>query len=312
MQIEQDAESVHENHVQQAIAQMPQILRSDSFSTTEIGQLPKGRIDAIAHPIQYGTPTVRRLGTGFAEGGQQGHVQLAQGLLELREPLVAISQQQTGCSCGPPPDYLALMHVGRSQAHLGNRPWPTHTHLQSKAVKDLPIGMIFLKAGRDIKAMAGIGVRKLPDGNRHTISNGHRRVIQQEAITDHAPQPFFHRPQVGGLKHKGRAVHLRHRREIVRRVAVEEVDYLLVLGLSQVACDQFHDDPLTIDQFRHRPTFTQAFSWHYHGQRFVKRTEACDHKVVRVHGAPPQKPAILLRQVDSMSLSFGKKTCTSG
>ena len=82
--------------------------------------------------------------------------------------------------------------------------------MQTKAVEGLPTGMIFAIAGAVIKAMAAISALELADRDRHAIDNGHRRIIEQEAVADQAPQPLFHRPQVGGLAHKGRAIHLRH------------------------------------------------------------------------------------------------------
>ena len=65
-------------------------------------------------------------------------------------------------------------------------------------------------------------------------------------------------------------------------------------------------------QFGRWPAFAQATPLREDRQQFINCTETCANKVVQVHGVPPQKLALLLSKVGSMSLSFGKKTCTSG
>ncbi len=41
-----------------------------------------------------------------------------------------------------------------------------------------------------------------------TVDGRRRGIVGQERITDQAPKPFFDRPQIGGLSHKGDAIHL--------------------------------------------------------------------------------------------------------
>ena len=184
--------------------------------------------------------------------------------------------------------------------------------MQPKAVEGLPTGMIFAKAGTVVKPMAAIGARKLADRDRHTIHDRHRRIIEQEAVTDKAPQLLFHGPQVGRLAHKGRTIDLRHRWEKVCVVAAEVVKHFLILAQTQVGSGHFDRHDFAIGQFGQGTSFAQALSFRHGWQHLVNQTETCDNKVVQVHGFPPQKLTILLRRVDSMNLSFGKNTCTSG
>lgn len=67
MQIEQDTDRVHNHHAQQAIAQMPDITRPNSFDSAAISQLSEDGIDAIADSSEHCAPTVRGLRTGFAK-----------------------------------------------------------------------------------------------------------------------------------------------------------------------------------------------------------------------------------------------------
>jgi len=210
LQIEQDTQGVHEDHAQQAIAQMPHITRPDSLSSTAIGQLSKDGIDAVAHATQYGTPTVSRLPTGFAKRSLQHDTDLAQGRVPGGKPVVAVSQQQSTGACRQVPHDLALMHIGGSQVHLGDDAWPTQAHVQPKAVEGLTAGMVFTKASCVIEAVTTVGAGKLADRDGHTIHNRHRGIVEQATVADQTPQPLFDRPQVGGLAHKSRASHLGH------------------------------------------------------------------------------------------------------
>jgi len=144
------------------------------------------------------------------------------------------------------PDDLALMDVGRSQVHLGDHAWPTQTHVQPKAREGLVAATIFAKAGRVIKPATAVHSGELADRDRHTIHNRPRGVIEQETIADQTSQPFFHRPQVGSLPHKGRASHPRHFRKEVGIVAAEVVKDFLILAESQIRSHQFHRDDLAI------------------------------------------------------------------
>ncbi len=184
--------------------------------------------------------------------------------------------------------------------------------MQPIAIEGLATGMIFAVAGSLIKAMAAVRSRKLTHWERHTIHDSHRRVIEQKRVTDQAPQPLLDRPQVGCLSQPGRASYSRHFRKEMRVVTAEVVKDFLILAESQIGSYQFHGDHLAIGQFGHRPPLAQAFSFRCPWQHLVNQTETCDNKIVQAHGVPPQKLAILLRKVDSMSLTFGKKTCTSG
>jgi hypothetical protein len=87
LHIKQDTDRMHEHHAQQAIAQMPDIACPDAFGPAAIGQLSKDGINAIANSSQHRTPTMGRLGTGFAKGNQQDDAHLAQGCLHQRQPI---------------------------------------------------------------------------------------------------------------------------------------------------------------------------------------------------------------------------------
>ncbi len=96
MQVEQDTERVHQNHAHYPVAQMPQITRPDPCDSAAIGQLSKDRIDAVAHPAQYSTPTVSGLSASFAKGSLKDHSDFAQICLQIGQPVVAVAQEQAG------------------------------------------------------------------------------------------------------------------------------------------------------------------------------------------------------------------------
>ena len=246
MQIEQDAKRVHEHHTQNAITQMPQITRPEPLHAAAIGQLSEDRIDAVAHAAQNGTPPMSRLSTGFAERSLQNHADLAQSGLQVGQPIVAIPQEQPSCPRRRVPDDLALMDIGGSQVHLRDDAGPAQPPMQSKAIEGLPTGVIFAVAGRVIEAVTAIGAGKLAGRNRHTIHDGDGGIIEQQRVADEAPQPLFHRPQVGGLPQPGRASRLRHFRKEMRGVAAEVVEDFLVLTQTQIGSHDFHRDDFAI------------------------------------------------------------------
>jgi hypothetical protein len=289
--IEQNTQGVHQEHAQQAIAQVPPIRGPDPFDGTSICQLPKDGINALAHPAQHRTPTVCRLGTGFAKGSQQHYPDLSQGFLQGGQPVVAVAQQQSLVLCRQIPDDLAFMHIGWGQLHLSNHPWPTPSHMQAKAREGLRRVMIFAKTGSIIKAVAAVGPRKLAERNGHAIDNGYRRVVEQERITDQTPQPLFERPHIGRLAHERTAIHLRHRGKKVGGVTAKIVKDFLVLTQTQVGSHHFDGHHFAVGQLGHRSSCSQAFSFRCRWQHLVNQTETCDNKVVQVHDVPPHQIA---------------------
>lgn len=195
MDVKENVNSMHQDHTEQAIGQMPKIARPHPFDLTAIGELSKNGVDAVAHAPQDGTPTVRWLMFSRAIGGNQGNVAALQRFLQARQPVVAIAQQLPLRAFAQIQHDLAFMHVGRCQSQLGNDPWQAQTHMQAKAVKGLARRMIFAIARLALEAMAAIGPRELADGNGHTIHNGNARIVGQHLITDtiHNRSFTFHR-----------------------------------------------------------------------------------------------------------------------
>lgn len=183
MQVEQDTEHVHENYTQQAIAQVPQITHPDPFDSAAVNQLP-----------QDDTPRVGRLYARLTERSQQDNVQLKQSGSQIRQPIVAVSQQQSSGASRQVPDHFSFMDISRSQVYVRNHSRSAQTSMQAKAVEGLPTRMIFTKACRVVKAMATIGLHELASWDRHTIHNGDQGIVEQEGIANETPQPLFYGP----------------------------------------------------------------------------------------------------------------------
>src|SRR5438094_370505 len=99
VQIEQSANGIHEWHTQQTIAQMPQVTCPQPFGFAALDQLSEDRVDARSHPSQDRTPIVGRSSTGLAKRSKKDDADLLQRLVELGQPIVAISQQPSPVPC---------------------------------------------------------------------------------------------------------------------------------------------------------------------------------------------------------------------
>src|SRR5579885_1072415 len=79
MLVEPNAKGMHQQHAQDAIAQMPQIARPHAFELASIGELPKDRINQIANTTQDRTlvgrctrrSEERRVGKSVDLGGRR-------------------------------------------------------------------------------------------------------------------------------------------------------------------------------------------------------------------------------------------------
>jgi hypothetical protein len=91
--IEEEADGMHQNEAQQAIAQMPQIACPDPLHLTPIRQLTKDRVDEITNPSQDGTLVGWRLWRmRFAKWRLQDNAFGSQEGLQIRKPIIAITQ----------------------------------------------------------------------------------------------------------------------------------------------------------------------------------------------------------------------------
>lgn len=98
-----------------AIAQMPQIACPHPFGPTAVDELAKDSLDAIAHAAKDRTPAMQGRMFGRAKGREQDNATLAQAGFEVRQPVIAISQQQAlGVSGQIVIGWLAFMQIGRS------------------------------------------------------------------------------------------------------------------------------------------------------------------------------------------------------
>jgi hypothetical protein len=124
--------------------------------------------------------------------------------------------------------------------------------------------MVTACAGRVIEAVTVVRSCKVADGNGKTIHDRHCGIIEQETVADEAPQSLFDRPQVGGLSHKGQAIHARRGWKEMCKVAAEVVKHFLTLGESLVCSYDFHRNDQAHGQFEQRSSFAQAFSFRRH------------------------------------------------
>lgn len=144
MLVEPNAEGMHQKRTQNAIAQMPQVACPNAFELAAIGELPKNGINPIANLPQNRALISWSLGRmRFAERGLQDNPIFAQARLHIRQPIVAITQHQARSAFQHHRSHFPIGFIGRSQEDMGDDARPAQTQVQAKAVKGLPIGMIF-------------------------------------------------------------------------------------------------------------------------------------------------------------------------
>jgi hypothetical protein len=146
--IEEKAERMHQNVAQQAVAQMPQITRPDSFHLTAIGQLTKDRIDEVANAPQHRTLVRGRLRCmRLPEWGLQQNTFRAQVGLQIGKPIVAIPHDQARGAFQQERHNFSIGFIGRCQEDTGEQTRPTQLRMHPKAIKRLSLRMIFAIAG---------------------------------------------------------------------------------------------------------------------------------------------------------------------
>jgi hypothetical protein len=239
----------HQNATQQAVAQMPQISRPHPLHLTTICQLTENGINEIAHSTQ----DLAVIGGGFggvseAKWGLQENAFRAQKGLHIGQPIVAVSQDYTGCAFQHKRNDLSIGFIGWCQKQVGEHARPTQLGMQAKPIKRLSIRMIFPIAGLPSEANTPGCSCKAADRNGNTVHDGQAWVVGEHRVAQEAPQAFFERPQIGRLSHKGGPMQVHKCRKEVAIMTLEVGKQSLILAQTQVTSHDFHRDHFAIGQ----------------------------------------------------------------
>lgn len=262
---------------------------SHTLESTPIRQLPKDRVDEIANSPQDGTFIGCGFGRmSFAKRSLQENASLAQASLQVRQPVVPISQYDPISAFQQRGRDFAVLFIGTSQEQMGDQPRPAQARMQPEPIKGLSVGIVFVITCGAAKANAPRSTGKTIDQHRHTINNANQRIIANRLITQLAPEAFLDAPQIGGLSNKGTSSQLSKSEEKVRVVLAKVLKQLLVLRQTQVAAHDFHRENLAIRQFWHGTSLPKSLSVSYGQHHLVNSTKTCDNKVVQLHEGPLQ------------------------
>ncbi len=290
MLVEEKAHGMHQNGSQQTVAQMPQITRPDPFHLATIGQLTKDCVDEVANAPQNRTLVGCRLRRmRFAERCLQNNAFRPQEGLQIGKPIVAIPQDHPRGAFQQDRGDFSIGFIGRCQEDAREQTWPTQLRMHTKAVKCLPICMIFAIARYATEADTPGRSGKTADRKWHTIHDGHARIIADYFVAQPAPQVLFDRPQVGGLPHKGCPMQTVKGGEKVRVVTPKVIKEFLILAQLQITSDHFHRNNFTIRQLWGWASCSQSLVFGDHWYHLVNQTKTCDNKIVQVHENPPQR-----------------------
>ncbi len=193
---------------------MSHITRPNSFHLTTICQLPRHRVDAVAHASQDRTlvgGSFRQV--RFAERGLQHNAFGSQIRLQIGKPVVAILQHHPCCPFQQHGRNFSVRFVGGSQKHARQRIRLTQVSTQTKSIQGLSIHIIFAIPRFASKADAPRSTGKSAYWNWHAVYNGQTGIIADHLIARPTPQPFFDRSQSGSLTNEGRGMQAAGRRK---------------------------------------------------------------------------------------------------
>jgi hypothetical protein len=121
MLVKPNAERMHQEHPQDAIAQMPQIACPNALELTAIGQLPKNGVNPIANLSQHRTLVSLCLGrVRIAKRSLQGNPFFAQTGRDVRHPIGTITQHESLRSFQHDRSPFSVGFIGRRQKGMGD------------------------------------------------------------------------------------------------------------------------------------------------------------------------------------------------
>jgi hypothetical protein len=224
----------------------------------------------------------------FAERRLQDNAFRPQKSLQVGKPIVAITQDDTGCSFQQDGRDFSIGFIGWCQEHTGEQTRPTQLCMHPKTIKRLSICMVFAIARFATEADTPGGASKTTDGKWHTVHNGHTGIMADHLVAQPAPHVLFDRPQIGRLPHKGCSMQTNKSGEKVRIVTLKVVKEFLILAQPQVTSHDFHRHDFTIPQLWGWASCSQSVIFGDHWYHLVNQTKTCDNKIVQVHDSPPQ------------------------
>lgn len=259
--IAKDAQHMDEWAPHKPIAQVPPIASPDLPDTDAANELRKGCLDEMAHTNQHGAvkqASQRR--RRFFERVLQANAQTLQDDFEIRQPIIAVPQQQAACALCYIQGNLAFRRIARCQAHLGQPARQADASKDLKAVKRLFVRMIPSRDGLASKELITSGADKVADRQGKPIDDVRLRVRADLLIAQPYSQSLFHRPQVDLLAGKGRAVNPTKCQKEVAVRAPEALIERFVLGQPQVTLNDFGRNHFVIAHFRLQTSLTQSLA----------------------------------------------------
>src|SRR5581483_9091488 len=292
--IEPDPQRMHQDRSQKAVAQMPQIACPDALELAPIGELSEDGVNARAYLSEYRTLVRRCLRRMCgAERSLQDNPVFAQTGLDVRHPRGTVAQSKALRAFQHDRSHFSVGFIGWSQEGMRGHPRPAQPQMQAKAVKGLPIRMIFARASLTAKANTPGSASKTTNGQRHAVNDADQFIMANQSVTQDHPQALFDGPQVGGLPHKGRTNHREQRREKGAGMASKELKQLLILAQSQITAYNFDGDHLALAHFRLRAGLSPFLAFHHGWQRLVNPTQTGENEFVQAHSFPPQQDLLM-------------------
>src|SRR5882762_5089003 len=268
---------------------MPLITRSQSFKGTMLSQLAKNCFNAITHSTM--DSALIRLCFGrlwLLIRSLQSNSLFSQTLLNIRNPIIPISQNQSRGAFQQFFYHSSIMFIGRSNVKACNHPLIANSCMDSESIKRLFLDRIISISCLSTKNLTAGYTRETTDWQRTTINDTGLLIMNDQLVTQILPQTLFEHPQICRLTSKSRPVNLFQPGKEMSIMATKVLKNLGFFRYLQIVAYHFNRQYFTIRQFCCWSSFSQSFSFCHHRQQIVNQTVTCYNEIVQVHGVPPQ------------------------
>jgi len=265
LDIEKDADGVHQDDAQQPVEQMPRIAGPDLADTETADQLTEDRLDPVAFAAEPAAKAGGRIARCQAEGANQDDRLLAQLCEESRAPEAPIAKHKAGVVGNEIGQDGVFTDVGRYDRQTVEETRCQKVDVEPKAVEGGPAHVVTSIGAMFGKAAVAVGTGKTTDGEGTAVHPSQLGIVGRHA--QHGlPEQRFPGPEVGRLPDKGRAMNLPQARKEVSPVIAEVAPQGTVLGKTEETPDRFDREHLAIGECRLRTALAQALTVGHDGE----------------------------------------------
>jgi hypothetical protein len=166
-----------------------------------------------------------------------------QPFLDLRRPVVTVSDGHSTGSLKEFGEHGKLVGVGWSYRQAGNETWPAHPHMHPEAVEGVLEECVLVESGLSPKAAAPVSAGEKTHWQRHGVHQREASIVRSEA-EELLPEILFDLPEVGCLPTEGGPMDLAEGREPFAVVpSEEEVDSLVGVDAEELSDHFDSEDP---------------------------------------------------------------------